>query len=133
MEDASPVLWRPSDDGGWVLEHPAHSHAWRAFGLPPPKHEGWWRDITGGWCAEVAQGNYGHLANKATWIYASDVKLLPSLKWGKSAARREVEQLSKKQRSATPIQFRDLLLSIARSAISSPPVPQSQDSPSKAT
>jgi hypothetical protein len=119
---------------GGVLEHPADSHAWRAYGLPPPKLVGWWRDITGGWCARVEQGHYGHRARKATWLYAVGVAL-PALKWGASAAagrlddgfhsteerRRAVrtgvcQRLSKRQRAATPIEFRDLLLSIARTA-----------------
>ncbi len=80
----------------------------------------------------MEQGHYGHRARKGTWLYAAGVDL-PSLTWGvsedsdaaislgfKDSWRRrlggEVQQMSKRQRTATPIPFRDLLLSMARSA-----------------
>lgn len=82
----------------------------------------------------MEQGHYGHRARKATWLYAHGVEL-PRLSWGKSAAtvrlddgyhsaeewRRATrtgicQRLSQRQRAATPLEFRDLLLSIARSA-----------------
>ena len=127
---------------GGVLEHPADSHAWRAFGLAPPLFEGWHAaDVYGGWCCRVEQGQYGHRARKATWLYANGVEL-PSLKWGRAAGdfiRLDVEfpsleersraiktgacqRLSSQQRAATPHEFRDLLLSMARSATSEPEV-----------
>lgn len=120
---------------GGVLEHPEGSHAWSAFGLiKPPRKGGWVAAGDGiGWVCCVEQGHYGHLARKATWLYAAGVEL-PSLRWGKSEAKRgkgeiysneaerkravktgACQRLSKKQRAATPIEFRDLLLSIARS------------------
>lgn len=119
---------------GGVLEHPADSHAWRAFGLAPPLAEGWHAaDFYGGWCCRVEQGHYGHRARKATWLYACKVEL-SSLAWGKSSAtaklddgfcsdeerRRSVrtgivQRLSKAQRAATPTEFRDVLLAMARS------------------
>lgn len=119
-----------------MLEHPEASSAWRAFDLNAPPRGGGWivADFLGGWTCCVEQGHYGHRARKATWLYASGVTL-PSLAWGRSAAtvrldegfhsaeerRRAVrtgicQRLSSKQRAATPIAFRDLLLSIAESA-----------------
>lgn len=120
---------------GGVLEHPADTHAWRAFGLAPPLPEGWHAaDVFGGWCCRVEQGHYGHRARKATWLYAFGVTL-PSLRWGKSAASARLDQgfhsaeerrrsvrtvvhqrLRKGERAATPIQFRDVLIAMARSA-----------------
>lgn len=120
---------------GGVIEHPEGSHAWRRFGIPtPPKSGGWTACISGGWTCCVEQGHYGHLARKATWLWVSGVAP-PSLVWGPSASqmplddgyhsaderRRAVktgrcQRLSKKQRAATPPAFRDVLLSIARSA-----------------
>lgn len=119
---------------GGILEHPEASHAWRAHGLiPPPKSGGWVPagDFTGYTCC-VEQGHYGHLARKATWLYAVGVEL-PSLKWGaapqslrldegfhsaeerRRAIRTGVcQRLSARQRKVTPEPFRDLLLSIAR-------------------
>jgi hypothetical protein len=120
---------------GGVLEHPAHSHAWLAHGLPWPSARGWQRDVAGGWCCHVEQGAYGHKARKATWLYAVGCDL-PGLRWGRApgnfirldagfhtaderrrAVRNEISQLlSHRMRAATPPAFRDLLLSIAASA-----------------
>jgi hypothetical protein len=116
---------------GGILEHPEGSHAWRHFGLNVPLRGGGWSyaDWEGGWTCCVEQGNYGHRAAKATWLYACKIGLPPSLKWGRSGNRlvlREGEDLariiktgvcqrmSKRQREATPIGFRDLLLSMVR-------------------
>lgn len=116
---------------GGVLEHPAYSDAWLKFDLPPPLAYGWQRGMCGGWSAHVEQGRYGHPAKKATWLYAYGVDNLPSLKWGtepdveskalvswcgnhvKSGEVRP--RVGKKRAAETPIEFRDLLLSIARS------------------
>ncbi len=122
---------------GGVLEHPEASSAWRAFGLnAPPRHGGWVvADFGGGWTCCTEQGRYGHRARKATWLYAHGVEL-PSLQWGVSPARfarldegfhsteerrRAVrtgvcQRLSRGQRAATPIEFRDVLIAIAESA-----------------
>lgn len=116
---------------GGVLEHPAESSAWAAFGLTPPLRRGGWHvaDFVGGWCCHIEQGHYGHKAPKPTWLYAVGVEL-PSLRWGHSDKRRPsrilpdgrkrsgagFNSLSTKQRAATPPPFAALLLSIARTA-----------------
>jgi len=121
---------------GGVLEHPEASHAWRHFGLFAPDRFGGWTkaDFGPGWTCCVEQGHYGHRARKATWLYAAHVDL-PVLKWGSSGTRARLDvgyhsaeerrraiktgvcqRLSKRQREATPIPFRDLLLDIARTA-----------------
>lgn len=124
---------------GGVLEHPEGSHAWRRFHLNmPPKNGGWVvADWQGGWTCCVEQGAYGHRARKATWLYANGVEL-PSLKWGRAPGefirleegcasteqRRRlraagvppIRKLPERERAATPIPFRDLLLQIAGSA-----------------
>lgn len=123
-----------------VLEHPADSRAWSAHGLTPPKrHAGWTHAGDGvGYTCYVEQGWYGHRGRKATWLYLAGEQYLttadcPVLEWrkhpsqvalgGLSKERRArrmrtgiVQALSRRQRSATPLPFRDLLLSIARSA-----------------
>jgi hypothetical protein len=117
---------------GGILEHPEASNAWRHFGLiAPPRHGGWVvADFEGGWTCCIDQGEYGHKAAKATWLYAHGVDL-PSLRWGRSGKRLEIgpgddrarliktgvcQRLSKRQRAATPIEFRDLLILIAQTA-----------------
>ena len=57
---------------GGVLEHPAYSDAWNAFGLNRPPTGGGWvnADFQGGWTCYIEQGRYGHPAKKATWLYA---------------------------------------------------------------
>lgn len=124
---------------GGVLEHPEASHAWKAFGLTAPPRSGGWIDAGDfiGWTCCVEQGNYGHMARKATWLYSAHCEL-PSLKWGNAPGdfvrmdggfhsaeerRRSVgtggacQRLSKRQRAATPVPFRDVLIGIARSKI----------------
>lgn len=118
---------------GGVLEHPAYSDAWAAFGLNRPPTGGGWvsADFCGGWTCYVEQARYGHDAKKATWLYANGVDL-PSLRWGHVAVRdvkalvswcgNHVKSSEKRPRvgkaaaARTPLAFRDTLLDIARSA-----------------
>jgi hypothetical protein len=94
--------------------------------------EGGWVDgyICGGWSCYVEQGRYGHVAKKATWLYAYGVEL-PELRWGhdpdqrskalvswcgnhvKSGERRP--RVGKAAAARTPTEFRDVLLAMARS------------------
>lgn len=114
---------------GGVLEHPAYSTAWPAFGLPvPPSAGGWQQGFCGGWTCHVEQGLYGHPARKATWLYAVGVDM-PALKWGRapkgsalvSWCRNHVKSSEQRQRvgkkvaASTPDDFRDVLIELARS------------------
>ncbi len=125
---------------GGVLEHPADSHAWDHFGLRrPPRAGGWVEAAPGIWTCCVYQGHYGHIAGKGTWLLAAGMarEVLPELRWGKTEQRlhpravelhgyekaRRIGMLAMvggkdktRIRNATPPEFRDLLLSIARSA-----------------
>lgn len=62
---------------GGVLEHPEASHAWLWHELKKPPKKGGWipADNFGGWTCCVEQGHYGHLAGKATWLYANKILL----------------------------------------------------------
>ncbi len=123
---------------GGVLEHPAHSHAWEYFGLSKPNNRGGWTvaDQFGGFTCHVEQGHYGHFSRKPTWLYAVGVEL-PGLIWGRSEQRIHPRALElhgyekarrigymamiggkdkTRIRDATPPEFRDVLLSMARSA-----------------
>jgi len=122
---------------GGILEHPEGSAAWDHFGLTkPPRAGGWvYADFDGGWTCCVEQGAYGHRARKATWLYAHGIDVRP-LAWGKAPGdfvrlddgyhspedrRRAVklgacQRLSHRQRAATPIAFRDLLINLVSRA-----------------
>ena len=147
-----PHQYKLGDDGGcfeaalrsvlyWggVLEHPAHSKAWDAFGLRKPEAgKGWqrvWLPSGGYWVCYVEQGHYGHTSRKPTWLLAATNSKPQELNWtkgeqrlpawmieryGYEKARRigVVAMVGGKNktaiRNATPEPFRDLLLSIAR-------------------
>lgn len=125
---------------GGVLEHPADSHAWRHFGLmAPPRTGKWFRadwPANLGWTCYVEQGFYGHESRKPTWLYAAHVDL-PELIWGRGEQRIPQWMIDRygyekarrigvvamiggkdktRKRNATPLPFRDLLISIARTA-----------------
>lgn len=51
---------------GGVIEHPAESTLWAHLGLPTPGRA---PDQHGGWTAEVRQCDWGHKAEKLTWLY----------------------------------------------------------------
>jgi hypothetical protein len=131
------ALWAVRTFGG-IIEHPWRSHAWPHFGLNVPERAGGWimADFLGGWTCCVEQGNYGHYARKPTLLYAYGVEL-PMLRWGFNYAKLDpavIERMGlarakrlgevgargggtdSSPRIGTPEPFRDLLLSIARSA-----------------
>ncbi|HWT46090.1 MAG TPA: hypothetical protein VN085_08985 [Vicinamibacterales bacterium] len=117
---------------GGVLEHPAYSLAWTAFGLPKPIRGSWTQAQTlddFGWVTEVSQSAYGHPARKRTWLYyVGDPSEPPfDVDWtdapgeaviggginsGECVGRRKIE---KREANATPLAFRDVLLDLARS------------------
>lgn len=122
---------------GGVIEHPWGSHAWTHFGLSMPSRKGGWikADNHGGWTCCVEQGKYGHYARKPTLLYVVSKEKPPELRWGHSEANLDpkvVERMGLKRakrlgevcargggtdssaRIGTPVEFRDLLISIAR-------------------
>jgi hypothetical protein len=111
---------------GGVLEHPVYTRAWRAFELHPPMHDGWNTSLfDAGFTAEVDQAWYGHPCNKRTWLYyvgtdPPDVHPSGHLRWGLAPfTGRTVRNDGgggRDQRSRTPVEFRDVLLGMARTA-----------------
>lgn len=122
---------------GGVLEHPWGSHAWPHFGLKvPPRNGGWIKaDEFDGWTCCVEQGRYGHYARKPTMLLSYGTER-PELDWGKSEAKFPEWAIEKhglayckragelafqgggvdsSPRIHTPVAFRDLLISMARS------------------
>lgn len=113
---------------GGVLEHPAFSYAWPAFGLPAPAPQGWTREaFDPGWVCQVSQRAYGHRAQKRTWLYYVGRSEPPALDWSSPAPEATVSyltnhggknrpRLTKREAKATPAAFRDVLLAMARGA-----------------
>lgn len=85
----------------------------------------------------VEQGHYGHMSRKPTWLLAKTAQKLPELNWTKGDQRLHPIALARygyakarrigmtamvggkdktKIRNATPLAFRDVLISIARHA-----------------
>jgi len=128
---------KPGNDGGcfvaaleavkrWggVLEHPAKTRAWAAYGLDKPTNIGWQRSGLG-WVCEVWQSVYGHQANKATWLYYVGKTKPLELRWERPRGTHQIgfydqrgkvankPTLSKREANATPLDFRDKLLGLA--------------------
>jgi hypothetical protein len=108
------------------------------FGLNKPPRSGGWvvADQSQGWTCYVEQGFYGHTARKQTWLYAVGCDL-PDLRWGEGKQRLDPKMVERhgyeyarrkgivsmiggknktEIRNATPVEFRDVLLSMARTA-----------------
>ncbi len=123
---------------GGVIEHPHGSHAWAHFGLNKPPRKGGWvnADEYGGMTCCVEQGRYGHWMRKPTLLLAYKT-ITPELDWGVSKPnypqwaidRYGIERVKRmgeiafkgggvdnKHRIGTPVEFRDLLIAIVRTA-----------------
>lgn len=129
------ALWAVRTFGG-VLEHPEASHAWRWHGLERPKMGVGWiaADSFDGWTCCVFQGHYGHPAPKATWLYAVRA-VRPEMNWtraqglrldegfhsseerraARNAGQKPRKRLSKQDALATPREFAQILIEMARS------------------
>jgi hypothetical protein len=110
----SVALW------GGVLEHPAFSRAWPAFGLPRPDGLGWSQHGRF-WVCEVWQSAYGHKARKRTWLLYCGQQQPFDLEWGRRAGThqcgwfdRNKPTLGKREASATPVLFAAELVRLAR-------------------
>jgi hypothetical protein len=114
---------------GGVLEHPAYSKAWKRFGLIAPRRGCWIRSFDdAGWVTEVSQAAYGHRARKRTWLYFIG-GTPPGLNWSEPVTTAVVSgshnhsrkplgsvRVWSREAKATPPEFRDLLIGIARTA-----------------
>ena len=113
---------------GGVLEHPAGSRLWTECGLPLP---GELPDAWGGVTIEVNQVDWGHVAEKRTWLYLVGCRparypRMPRRKathWvcgsrvpRKSGGVRPAHMLvcSSQQRRRTPPAFAEFLVELAR-------------------
>lgn len=109
---------------GGVIEHPAFSDAWKAFGLPRPV-QGKWTESGGMWVCEVWQSAYGHKARKRTWLLYRGNSQPFEMRWERLEGTHQIgfhdqrgkaknkPTVSGKAASATPVEFRDELISLA--------------------
>jgi hypothetical protein len=110
----SVALW------GGVLEHPAFSRAWPAYGLPRPGGVGWSKHGRF-WVCEVWQSAYGHKARKRTWLLYCGQRAPFELNWSRQPGThqcgwfdRNKPTLGKREASATPVAFAEELVELAR-------------------
>jgi hypothetical protein len=123
---------------GGVIEHPCDSQAWGHFGLVKPKRfAGWVKDGENAWTCYVEQGHYGHMSRKPTWLYFVGNQQPPELNWTRGEQRLHPTALARygyekarrigmcamvggkdktKIRNATPLPFRNLLISLVEGA-----------------
>lgn len=108
---------------GGVLEHPAESTLWAACGLPTPGRA---PDRFGGWTAQIRQCDWGHKAEKMTWLYIvglhpDDLPPLPPraeptgvIKPQRGVPRDARKIVTKAEREHTPPALAEWLLELAR-------------------
>lgn len=108
---------------GGVVEHPAESMLWAHCGLPRPGRA---PDAFGGWTAEVRQCDWGHKAEKRTWLYIvgahpDDMPAMPPrsepvgvIKPQRGVPRDGQKIVTKAEREHTPTAFAAWLVELAR-------------------
>lgn len=104
---------------GGVIEHPARSAAWPAFGLSAPTGLGWIQDIDGSWSALVYQSAYGHRAPKPTWLYYVGLNPPAPLEIAAPDPGGRIENMCKQERERTPPRFAEYLIQLASGAVCS--------------
>lgn len=106
---------------GGVLEHPSESSLWIACAMPRPGRA---PDQFGGWTAEVRQCDWGHKAEKLTWLYIvgahpDQLPVIPPRAEPTHVVRGDAEavlpSISKAEREHTPPALAQWLVDLARS------------------
>lgn len=109
---------------GGVLEQPAHSHLWVAAGFPRPGQP----EANGVWSLEVWQAWWGYPVKKATWLafcgVPKDAVVTPYRLHAKGKDHRRQQLMSRRERSATTLEFAEWLIQLARLSRSPKPMPQ---------
>lgn len=107
---------------GGVLEHPAESTLWAHRGMPTPGRA---PDRFGGWAAEIRQCDWGHKAEKLTWLYIvgchpDDLPPLPARSEPTGVIKpqrgvpRTLKIVTKAEREHTPPALAEWLVELAR-------------------
>jgi hypothetical protein len=108
---------------GGVLEHPARSTLWADQALPlPGRSDGY------GYTMAIEQGDFGHRAPKATWLYvcgAGNYRPALPIVLGDRVCR--VEWMGRAERERTPLPLARWLVDLA-SRCDCPTLPDQRDS-----
>ena len=107
---------------GGVLEHPARSTLWAACGMPLPGRA---PDAWNGWTAEIRQCDWGHKAEKRTWLYIvgchpDDLPAMPERGEATGCIKpqrgvpRTLKIVTKPEREHTPPALASWLIDLAR-------------------
>lgn len=104
---------------GGVLEHPARSRLWDHCRLPKPGRS---PDSFGGITIVVDQCDWGHCAQKRTWLYLVRVETIPEMPPRGTPThvvshgpRIKLPLMKKRERHLTPFAFAKWLVEAARS------------------
>lgn len=107
---------------GGVLKQPRHSKLWTLCSIPKP---GAAPDEFGGYSIDIEQGDWGHRAQKGTWLYVvgchpGNLPLIPPrrpppvMPASAGKTRGILELMSKTSRHLTPPAFAEWLVDVAR-------------------
>jgi hypothetical protein len=132
---------RPGNDGGTfkaalssvrrcrgVLEHPAFTKAWAAYGLTPPSGIGWTQTAPREWVCEIWQSAYGHRCRKRTWLFYCGDHAPYEGKWGRPNGTHQIgyhdqrgkdrnkPTVPKREASESPREFAEWLIGLAHRA-----------------
>lgn len=101
---------------GGILEQPAHSHLWKAAGLPAPGDP----ETSTSYTLQTWQAWFGYPMKKATWLYFCGIDRdkveIPFRLHPPGNDRRREQVMSKRQRSETIPAFAEWLVALARTA-----------------
>jgi hypothetical protein len=135
-------ITKPTRDGGWTANIEWYEREIRRQGLSKEAAQLVRRTAIHNateWSCCVYQGKYGHFSGKPTWLFVSGLSRsqLPNMRWGKTEQRihpralelhgyekaRRIGMMAMvggkdktRIRNATPPEFRDVLINIARLA-----------------
>jgi hypothetical protein len=104
-KDCGPIAVCQVRKFGGVLEHPAESKLFKECGMPKP---GAPADAWGGVTIEVNQCDWGHRAQKRTWLYM--VGCVPPPRPPAGTPTREIEMMGKRERELTPPKLAEWLI-----------------------
>lgn len=124
-KDLGPWAVAAVQKWGGVLEHPAESLLWAHCGLPTPGRA---PDAFSGWTAEVRQCDWGHKAEKLTWLYIvgchpDDLPPLPARGEATGVIKpqrgvpRTLKIVTKAEREQTPPPLAEWLVELARRCV----------------